>query len=215
MNGLNEKTSSLSLNGNNEDDSKASSSESLSAASKPPPVKKLNVNAANFVPSFLINKGNSGSGSGADASAGSATATPSKKTATANAGSPALSKQTSVTSMTTTSEPELSAEIKQDVEMFYEDEAKNATGATEAELDSASSNKDTLNVVFIGHVDAGKSTLGGHILYLTGMVDKRTLEKFEKEAKEMNRESWFYSWALDTNTEERSKVSKSSNNAAV
>ena len=33
---------------------------------------------------------------------------------------------------------------------------------------SSISRKDTLNIVFVGHVDAGKSTIGGHILYLTG-----------------------------------------------
>jgi len=36
---------------------------------------------------------------------------------------------------------------------------------------------------------------------LTGMVDKRTLDKYEKEAKERSRESWYLSWALDTNQE--------------
>lgn len=46
-------------------------------------------------------------------------------------------------------------------------------------------------MVFIGHVDAGKSTIGGHLMYLTGMVDKRTLEKYEREAKDKGRESWF------------------------
>ncbi|XP_046917272.2 eukaryotic translation release factor 3 [Dermatophagoides farinae] len=65
--------------------------------------------------------------------------------------------------------------------------------------------KEHLNIVFIGHVDAGKSTIGGQLLYLTGMVDKRTLEKYEREAKEKNRESWYLSWALDTNQEERDK----------
>ncbi|VDO75988.1 unnamed protein product, partial [Onchocerca flexuosa] len=35
--------------------------------------------------------------------------------------------------------------------------------------------KEHVNMVFIGHVDAGKSTIGGHLMYLTGMVDKRTL----------------------------------------
>jgi len=40
---------------------------------------------------------------------------------------------------------------------------------------------------------------------LTGMVDKRTLEKYEREAKEKNRETWYLSWALDTNQEERDK----------
>jgi hypothetical protein len=38
------------------------------------------------------------------------------------------------------------------------------------------------------------------------MVDKRTLEKYEKEAKEQGRESWYLSWALDLNAEERAKV---------
>ncbi|KRY76206.1 Eukaryotic peptide chain release factor GTP-binding subunit ERF3B, partial [Trichinella pseudospiralis] len=65
--------------------------------------------------------------------------------------------------------------------------------------------KEYVNVIFIGHVDAGKSTIGGHLMYLTGQVDKRTLEKYEREAKEMNRESWYLSWALDTNIEEREK----------
>jgi len=65
--------------------------------------------------------------------------------------------------------------------------------------------EDYLNVVFVGHVDAGKSTLGGQIMFLTGMVDKRTLEKYEREAKEKNRETWYLSWALDTNQEERDK----------
>ncbi|THD19275.1 Elongation factor Tu [Fasciola hepatica] len=60
------------------------------------------------------------------------------------------------------------------------------------------SRKETINLVFIGHVDAGKSTIGD-------MVDKRTLEKYEREAKEKNRETWYLSWALDTNAEEREK----------
>lgn len=65
--------------------------------------------------------------------------------------------------------------------------------------------KEHVNILFIGHVDAGKSTIGGQILVLTGMVDDRTLSKYEKEAKEKGRESWYFSWALDTNPEERDK----------
>ncbi|QRV90969.1 Elongation factor Tu GTP binding domain [Ceratobasidium sp. AG-Ba] len=65
--------------------------------------------------------------------------------------------------------------------------------------------KQHLNVVFIGHVDAGKSTMGGQLLYLSGMVDKRTMEKYEREAKEAGRESWYLSWALDSTPQERSK----------
>jgi len=33
------------------------------------------------------------------------------------------------------------------------------------------------------------------------MVDKRTLEKYEREAKEKNRETWYLSWCMDTNQE--------------
>lgn len=65
--------------------------------------------------------------------------------------------------------------------------------------------KQHLNVVFCGHVDAGKSTMGGQLLHLTGMVDKRTLEKYEKDAKEAGRESWYLSWALDSTPQEREK----------
>lgn len=48
--------------------------------------------------------------------------------------------------------------------------------------------------------------MGGNILFLTGMVDKRTMDKIEKEAKDAGRETWYLSWALDTGTEERAKV---------
>ena len=65
--------------------------------------------------------------------------------------------------------------------------------------------KEHLNIFFVGHVDAGKSTMGGNLLYLTGMVDKRTMEKYEKDAKEAGRESWYLSWALDSTPQERAK----------
>lgn len=58
-------------------------------------------------------------------------------------------------------------------------------------------------LIFCWFIDAGKSTIGGQIMYLTGMVEKRTLEKYEREAKEKNRETWYLSWALDTNLEGR------------
>ena len=38
------------------------------------------------------------------------------------------------------------------------------------------------------------------------MIDQRTMDKYEKEAKEQSRETWYLSWALDTNKEERAKV---------
>ncbi|KAK4232345.1 hypothetical protein QBC38DRAFT_93692 [Podospora fimiseda] len=40
--------------------------------------------------------------------------------------------------------------------------------------------KAHINVVVIGHVDSGKSTTTGHLIYKCGGIDKRTIEKFEK-----------------------------------
>ncbi|KAM0531623.1 hypothetical protein ACHAPP_007813 [Verticillium nonalfalfae] len=65
--------------------------------------------------------------------------------------------------------------------------------------------KEHVNIIFIGHVDAGKSTLGGSILYATGMVDERTMDKYRKDAKDLGRESWYLSWVMDLTAEERSK----------
>jgi len=56
-----------------------------------------------------------------------------------------------------------------------------------------------------GRVDAGRSTMGGNILFLCGMVDKCTMKKYEREAKEAGRESWYLSWVLDSTPLERSK----------
>ena len=65
--------------------------------------------------------------------------------------------------------------------------------------------KEHVNIIFIGHVDAGKSTLGGSILWTTGMVDERTMDKYKKEAKDLGRESWYLSWVMDLNKEERTQ----------
>lgn len=113
------------------------------------------------------------------------------------------------------------SELKIDEEAIKKELAKIAEeeGITEEELlkDSDSSEKDEviqetkedlrehINIVFIGHVDSGKSTISGSLLYITGMVDKRTIEKYEKEAKDNNRESWYFAYIMDTNEEERQK----------
>ncbi|KAG9510443.1 Eukaryotic peptide chain release factor GTP-binding subunit ERF3B [Fragariocoptes setiger] len=65
--------------------------------------------------------------------------------------------------------------------------------------------KEHINIVLIGHVDAGKSTTGGQILLSSGQYDRRTFDKYRQEAKEKNHESWWLSWAFDTNAEEREK----------
>jgi len=62
-----------------------------------------------------------------------------------------------------------------------------------------------VNLVVIGHVDAGKSTSTGHLIYKCGGIDKRTIEKFEKEAEEMGKSSFKYAWVLDKLKAERER----------
>ncbi|PVU86990.1 hypothetical protein BB561_006488 [Smittium simulii] len=62
-----------------------------------------------------------------------------------------------------------------------------------------------LNVVVIGHVDSGKSTTTGHLIYKCGGIDKRTIEKFEKEANELGKGSFKYAWVLDKLKAERER----------
>ena len=67
--------------------------------------------------------------------------------------------------------------------------------------------KDKVHVslVIIGHVDAGKSTTTGHLIYKCGGIDKRTIEKYEKEAAEMGKSSFKYAWVLDNLKAERER----------
>ena len=62
-----------------------------------------------------------------------------------------------------------------------------------------------INIVVIGHVDSGKSTTTGHLIYKCGGIDKRTIEKFEKEAHEMGKGSFKYAWVLDKLKAERER----------
>lgn len=100
-------------------------------------------------------------------------------------------------------------EVAQEVEKMTVEETKPAAKVAEPtpveEIVEEGDPREHFNLVFIGHVDAGKSTLSGNILYLTDNVDKRTIEKYEREAKDLNRESWFLAFIMDTNEEERAK----------
>ncbi|KAF6339760.1 hypothetical protein mRhiFer1_008037 [Rhinolophus ferrumequinum] len=57
--------------------------------------------------------------------------------------------------------------------------------------------KTHVNIIVIGHVDSSKSTIPGHLIYKCGGIDKRTIEKFEKEAAEMGKGSFKSAWVLN------------------
>jgi elongation factor 1 alpha-like protein len=63
--------------------------------------------------------------------------------------------------------------------------------------------KIPISLVFAGHVDAGKSTLMGHLLVLAGKIGDRTMHKFDKESKEAGKHSFRYAWILDSGDSER------------
>jgi len=71
-------------------------------------------------------------------------------------------------------------------------------------LEKIKENKN-LYVVVCGHVDSGKSTLVGHLLYDLGLVQKQTMHKFEKESNEIGKGSFKYAWVMDERAEERQR----------
>jgi hypothetical protein len=62
--------------------------------------------------------------------------------------------------------------------------------------------KPPLAVVVVGHVDAGKSTLMGHFLHAVGVVDVKTIRKFERESRAIGKASFSFAWVLDQNEDE-------------
>jgi len=72
-------------------------------------------------------------------------------------------------------------------------------------MGKADKDKTHINIVVIGHVDSGKSTTTGHLIYKCGGIDDRTIAKFEKEAQEMGKGSFKYAWVLDKLKAERER----------
>lgn len=61
---------------------------------------------------------------------------------------------------------------------------------------SQNGKRKDINIVVIGYFDYDKSTITGHLIYKCGSIDKRTMEKFEKEAAKMEKGSVKYAWVL-------------------
>ena len=67
------------------------------------------------------------------------------------------------------------------------------------------SDKPHLNLVVIGHVDHGKSTMTGHMLFKAGAVDQRLIDKYAEESEKIGKPSWKYAWVLQKLQEERER----------
>ncbi len=74
------------------------------------------------------------------------------------------------------------------------------------EIGMSTPSKPHLNVVVIGHVDHGKSTLMGHLLYKSGVIDQKTIETYAKESEKLGAGDTFkFAWVLDRLKEERER----------
>mmetsp|Transcript_20643 Transcript_20643/g.38477 ORF Transcript_20643/g.38477 Transcript_20643/m.38477 type:complete len:563 (+) Transcript_20643:1257-2945(+) len=65
--------------------------------------------------------------------------------------------------------------------------------------------RNNINLAIIGHVDAGKSTLTGHLLYQLGLVDEKTLHRLERDSKAIGKASFHFAWIMDADAEERER----------
>lgn len=75
-------------------------------------------------------------------------------------------------------------------------------------LDEIAKQKDTKEIhcfVVIGHVDAGKSTLMGRLLYESGNVSKHLIEKYEQASKNIGKQSFAFAWVMDKTDDERNR----------
>ncbi|MBI5398047.1 translation elongation factor EF-1 subunit alpha [Candidatus Woesearchaeota archaeon] len=65
--------------------------------------------------------------------------------------------------------------------------------------------KPHMNLVFIGHVDHGKSTTVGRLLYDSGNVDEQTLRKLKEKAQELGKAGFEFAFVMDNLKEERER----------
>ena len=68
-----------------------------------------------------------------------------------------------------------------------------------------SQGKKHLGIVIVGHVDAGKSTTTGRLLFELGGMNERDLEKLKKEAQELGKESFLFAFFMDKSKDERAR----------
>ncbi|KAF2895790.1 hypothetical protein ILUMI_10392 [Ignelater luminosus] len=96
-----------------------------------------------------------------------------------------------------------SSEQNDDVKNFKQKD--NKTDVVTQYKKERGGSKEHLYMVVIGHVDAGKSTLMGHLLCSLGQVNQKTMHKYEQESRKLGKQSFMYAWVLDETGEERNR----------
>lgn len=80
-----------------------------------------------------------------------------------------------------------------------------AACAAAAAAEEAGGGKPRLHLVVLGHVDAGKSTLMGRMLYELGLISDKAVHKTQREAAATGKGSFAWAWMLDERPEERAR----------
>ncbi len=65
--------------------------------------------------------------------------------------------------------------------------------------------KPNMNVVFVGHVDAGKSTINGQLLFNLGNVSEQEMKKLREEAEKHGKAGFEFAYVMDKIKEERER----------
>jgi elongation factor 1-alpha len=77
--------------------------------------------------------------------------------------------------------------------------------STEAGTLNSPSQKEHISIVICGHVDSGKSTTTGHLMFELGGISERELEKLRQEAERVGKSSFAFAFYLDRQKEERER----------
>ena len=67
------------------------------------------------------------------------------------------------------------------------------------------SSKDHIGIVIVGHVDSGKSTTTGHLLFELGGINSREMDKLKEEADRLGKGSFAFAFYMDRQKEERER----------
>lgn len=107
--------------------------------------------------------------------------------------------------VTTVSKSNISNKDKQKIQSNLKDKTDRFKVTALEYEEFVKSSKPRINLIVVGHVDAGKSTLIGRFLSDLGFLSKNQLHRYETESRRSGKASFKYAWALDETNEERER----------
>lgn len=106
-----------------------------------------------------------------------------------------------LTDSSTFRKPQTKVSLSESKKLTYQ-KAEERTQHQALQHESSKTDKVRINLIVVGHVDAGKSTIMGHLLFQLGYVSRKLMHKYEKESKQAGKSSFLYAWVTDADEEE-------------